>query len=65
MRSDSVFDPLSYISSVTLPSGALADMSKVTYQSDVDTSVPGNYRVIYTYTDSGVTGTTALSVAVK
>ena len=62
---DSVFDPLSYISSVTLPSGALADMSKVTYQSDVDTSVPGNYRVIYTYTDSGVTGTTALSVAVK
>ena len=40
-------------------------MSKVTYQSDVDTSVPGNYRVIYTYTDSGVTGTTALAVAVK
>lgn len=62
---DSAFDPLSYISSVTLPSGALADMSKVTYQSDVDTSAPGNYRVIYTYTDSGVTGTTALAVAVK
>ena len=62
---DSAFDPLSYISSVTLPSGALADMSKVTCQSDVDTSVPGNYRVIYTYTYSGVTGTTALAVAVK
>lgn len=58
------FDPAAYISGLTV-AGTVGDTSKVTYSSNVDTSAAGTYRVMYTYSADGVTGTAILTVVVQ
>lgn len=60
----SVFDPTSFISSVTYLGESLSkDSVKIT--SDVDTSKAGTYYVFYEYTLNDHTGRAALTVSVR
>lgn len=61
---DSSFDPASYVSALSV-AGAAEDASKVSVSSDVDTSKAGTYRVLYTYSTGGVTGSAILTVVVQ
>lgn len=63
---DSGFDAMSYVQSVTEPSGTAGDSSKVTCTGSVDTGTPGTYNVTYNYTDSsGRAGSVILAVVVE
>lgn len=64
LEADSSFDPSSYISGLTV-AGAAQETSKVAFSSNVDTSQAGTYRVQYTYSADGVTGTAILTVVVQ
>lgn len=60
------FDAMSYVQSVTEPSGTAGDSSKVTCTGSVDTGTPGTYNVTYNYTDSsGRAGSVILAVVVE
>lgn len=60
----SSFEPSAYVAGLNV-AGVAEDISKVTISSDVDTSQAGTYRVQYTYSSSGVTGTAILTVVVQ
>lgn len=59
------FDPVEYILSVRAPGGAALTSGEVEINSDVDTSVPGNYEAAYTCTAEGETFTAYLAVIVR
>lgn len=60
------FNPNSYLNNADLESGEAVDREKIQVNSRVNTSVPGIYQVIYSYTDErGVTGYTGLTVIVE
>lgn len=61
---DSEFDPSAYVTSITAAQETV-DVSQVTINSNVDTSKDGTYRVIYTYSANGSTGTAILTVVVE
>lgn len=58
------FDPMDYVSSLTV-SNAAEDVSKISVSSNVDTSTADTYRVMYTYSANGSTGTAILTVVVQ
>lgn len=58
------FDPLDYVSSVTV-NGADISISEVSIKNPVDTTVADTYQVTYTYQSSGHVGTAILTVAVQ
>lgn len=60
----SSFDAAAYLQGVTV-SGVEADASAVGISSDVDTEAAGTYRVMYTYSANGTTGTAILTVVVQ
>ena len=60
----SSFDAASYLSGLTV-AGVTHDTSGVSVSSNVDTSTAGTYRVMYTYSADGVTGTAILTVVVQ
>ena len=60
----SSFDAASYISGLTI-AGAEQDASNISVSSNVDTETAGTYRVMYTYSAAGVTGTAILTVVVQ
>jgi hypothetical protein len=60
----STFDPSAYLTSVTVDTVA-EDISKVTINGNVDTSNDGTYRVMYSYSANGSTGTAILTVVVQ
>lgn len=64
VENGSAFDPADYLSSVTVSQTA-EDVSKVSTSSNVDTSKDGTYRVMYTYSANGSTGTAILTVVVQ
>lgn len=61
---DSSFDPAVYVSGLSV-AGTAEDISKVSINSNVDTSQAGTYRVLYTYSANGITGTAILTVVVQ
>ena len=61
----SSFDPASYISQVTAPDGSAVPANAVTIDSNVDTAVPGNYIVAYTYETPERSYTAYLAVIVE
>jgi len=60
----SSFDPASYLSELRV-SGVSQDLSGVSVSSSVDPQTPGTYRVTYTYSANGTTGTAILTVVVQ
>ena len=60
----SSFDAASYLKSVTV-SGNPEDVSAVGISSNVNTEDAGTYRVMYTYSANGSTGTAILTVVVQ
>ena len=60
----STFDPSAYLTSDTVDTVA-EDISKVTINGNVDTSNDGTYRVMYSYSANGSTGTAILTVVVQ
>lgn len=60
----SSFDAMSYVSGLSVSGNAEAT-SKVSISSNVDTSVAGTYRVMYTYSSGSSTGTAILTVVVQ
>ena len=58
------FDPADYLSSVTA-GGEIVDVSDVDISSNVDTTKAGTYRVMYTYSANGSTGTAILTVVIQ
>jgi hypothetical protein len=61
---DSSFDAASYLSGLTV-AGVTQDHTQVSINNNVDTTAPGTYRVLYTYSAEGVTGTAILTVVVQ
>ena len=60
----SSFDAMSYVSGLTVAGSAEA-VSKVSVSSNVDTSVAGTYRVMYSYSSGSATGIAILTVVVQ
>ncbi len=60
----SQFDPLDYVSSVTI-NGTAVPLSDITISNTVDTSVTGTYQVTYSHQSGGHVGTTILTVVVQ
>ena len=60
----SSFEPSAYVAGLTV-SDAVEDATKVSFSSNVDTSQAGTYRVVYTYSAAGITGTAILTVVVQ
>lgn len=58
------FDPMAYVSGL-LVAGEPLDIAKVSVSSNVDTATPGTYRVTYTYSSGGSTGTAVLTVVIQ
>lgn len=58
------FDPMDYLKSVRLADGTEVDLSTVTVDGSVDTSVVDEYRVIYSYEHEGSVGKAILTVVV-
>lgn len=61
---DSSFEPSAYVSGLSV-AGVAEDATKVSFDSNVDTSEVGTYRVLYTYSAGGITGTAILTVVVQ
>lgn len=59
----SEFDPAAYVTAVTASQTSI-DVSQVSISSDVNTTATGTYRVVYTYSANGSTGTAILTVVV-
>lgn len=64
LETDSAFEPTQYLSSLTVAQEA-KDVSLVNIDSNVDTSKNGTYRVMYTYSANGSTGSAILTVVVQ
>lgn len=65
VEADTRFEPERYIKSVSLD-GYAGDISRVEYSGEVDTSIPGEYQVTYTYTSSdGISGSVILIAVVE
>jgi hypothetical protein len=64
VNAGSEFDPASYVTAVTA-SQTSVDVSQVSISSDVNTAAAGTYRVVYTYSANGSTGTAILTVVVQ
>lgn len=64
LEQGSSFDAAEYLQSVTV-SDAPADVSAVGISSNVDMENTGTYRVMYTYSANGSTGTAILTVVVQ
>ena len=64
LETDSAFEPTQYLSSLTIAQEA-KDVSLVNIDSNVDTSKNGTYRVMYTYSANGSTGSAILTVVVQ
>lgn len=64
LEAGSSFDPMDYVSGLTVANSS-EDVSKVSVSSNVDTSVKDTYRVMYTYSADGITGTAILTVVVQ
>lgn len=60
----SEFDPADHLDRLTVAQTA-EDVSKVSVSSNVDTAEEGTYRVMYTYSANGSTGTAILTVVVQ
>lgn len=58
------FDPMDYLKSVRLSDGTEVELSAVTVESTVDTSVVDEYRVTYSYEHEGSLGQAILTVVV-
>lgn len=64
LEQGSSFDPAQYLKSLTV-AGVEMDISAVSISSEVNTEEIGTYRVMYTYSANGSTGTAILTVAVQ
>lgn len=64
LEPNSSFDPASYITAVSA-SEASVEPSAVSISSNVDIAKEGTYRVMYTYSADGITGTAILTVVVQ
>lgn len=64
LEQGSSFDAAEYLESVTV-SGVQADVSAVGISSNVNMDDTGTYRVMYTYSANGSTGTAILTVVVQ
>ena len=60
----SEFDPASFITAASV-SQTDVDISQISINSNVDTAKADTYRVVYTYSANGVTGTAILTVVVQ
>ena len=58
------FDPHQWIASVTDQNLATLDPGKIEIQGNLDVETPGTYQLVYSYTNGGLTGKTAITVIV-
>lgn len=66
VKAGTKFDPASYLNGVALADESAGSEEEVQIDNQTDTSVPGTYQVVYSYTDaSGKTGHTSLTVVVE
>lgn len=59
------FDPGEYLRTLRNPDGSTGNRAQVQIESDVDTAIPGNYLVSYTYGSGENTYTAYLAVVVE
>ena len=60
------FDPALVLPKIQLPDGSQGSEENITIESNVDSSIPGTYQVLYKYDDGdGITGSTSLTVLVR
>lgn len=59
------FEPLAYVDQAISAQGQVLSMGHIQVEHQVNTGIAGDYRVIYTCTDSGSEGIAVLTVVVK
>ena len=59
------YDPTAKVLAVTDPQGNALDASRITLEGNLDTSTPGFYPMVYSYSDGRYKAQTCLTVVVK